>query len=69
MQEIEIKQLDKRKTGRETKKRGHKGLREKGGKDKDEGENIQFETEPNRDWEREGSASPAFFKWMKSAPF
>lgn len=37
VQEIEIKQLEKRKTGRETKRRSHKGLRETGERDKDGG--------------------------------
>lgn len=68
-QEIEIKQLEKRKTRRETKRRGHKGLGENGERDKDRGENIQFETETNGEQEWEGSASPSSFKWMKSAPF
>lgn len=48
--EIEIKQLEKKK-GRETKRRGLLGLRERGERDKDVGENIQFETETNGDRE------------------
>lgn len=62
VQKIEIKQLKRRKKAREMKKD-----LERKGKETKTGERTYNLRQTNG--EREGSALPSSFKWMKSAPF
>lgn len=64
VQKIEIKQLKRRKTGREMKKDS-----ERKGKETKTRERTYNLRQTNGEREREGSALPSSFKWMKSAPF